>query len=322
MVPTLVEAVQLGSQYLARHGRETPRLESELMAAHALGLGRLDVYLQHERPLSQDELAQLRILLRRCASGEPVAYILGHREFHSMDFEVSPAVLIPRPETEELVDLAVREIASVWKDGSGAVICDAGTGSGCIAVSILTLLPGARAIGLDCSPEALLVAQRNAQSHGVASRLEWFCSDWLDVSVDNSGNAPSGQQYQEAQAAQAVQRASSDSHPAALDWSAVNVLLSNPPYIALTEMEGLPATVRHEPKLALAGGDDGLSAYRALLASAKRRLAVPFFGLFEVDPRRAAEVAGLVTVNWTGCKPELLPDLSGRDRFVSWWCRA
>lgn len=273
----LVDVVRLSAGWLGDHGSDSPRLDAELLAAHALGLRRIDLYLQFDRPLDAGELGRIRELVRRRGGGEPVAYILGRREFYGRSFAVSPAVLVPRPETETLVEEALRAARAAGESGIAA---DLGTGSGCIACTLAAELPGWRVIGVDVSPDALAVAGANAESLGVAGRVDLRQGSWAEPLTEP-----------------------------------VDVLVANPPYITESELGGLARDVaEHEPKVALVAGGDGLAAYRDLLAS----LAAPpgWFG-FEVDPRRATGVAELVAARWPGTEPRVVDDLAGRARVVT-----
>jgi release factor glutamine methyltransferase len=276
---TLIEVVRLSAAYLAQHGSSSSRLDAELLAAHALRLRRIDLYLQFERPLDQLQLAGIRELIRRRGAGEPVAYLTGSREFHGRSFAVDPRVLIPRPETETLVELAL----GVARSRDGPVrIADLGTGSGCIAVTLAAELPRATVIAVDADASALEVARRNAAEHGVAERVQVLQGSWADP----------------------------------LD-SPVDLVVSNPPYVTRDELAAAEVTVREfEPRLALDGGDDGLDAYRALLPTLRRWLEPHASVLLEVDPRRAGLVAALLI---SELQPELTTteqDLSRRDRVV------
>ena len=268
--------IRLSTRYLADHGVEAARLEAELLSAHSLGLRRLDLYLQHDRPLREAELAPIRALLRRRAAGEPVAHLVGEREFYGRAFTVSAAVLIPRPETELLVE---RVVAWARAENAPVRICDAGTGSGCIAVSLACELPTAELVATDASPEAAAVAGANARRHGVGDRVRVEVGAWGEPL---RGLGP------------------------------FDVLVSNPPYVTSAELAELPRDVRdHEPVLALDGGPDGLHAYRELAGGVVPLVRPGGLVALEVDPRRAAAVAALLPG-----EVAIRPDLAGRDRLV------
>lgn len=167
--PLTVLSVMLRSaDYLADKGVDSARLDAEHMLAHVLGVGRLEMYLQHERFMEPAELDRFRPLLKRRAQREPLQYILGRQAFRELDLEVGPGVLIPRPETERLVEAVL-----AWADGrDGLDVLDVGTGSGAIALSLLLEGPFAKGVGIDASAEALEYARRNREASGLESRLE------------------------------------------------------------------------------------------------------------------------------------------------------
>jgi len=230
------------TEYLGRAGLEEPRLCTELLLAHALGCRKIELYTRFEQIPPDSQRTAFRELVRRAAARAPIAYLVGHKEFYSLDFEVSPAVLIPRPETELLVDKVVEHCRGL---GDRPVrLFDMGTGSGCIAVAILSRLPQATAVASDVCPEALALARRNAERHGLAGRLAFIEADGLRLPADirNGGG--------------------------------FDVLVSNPPYVAEGEWSSLPPEVReHEPRAALDGGEDGLAFYRRIAAEGHEVLA-------------------------------------------------
>src|SRR5258708_720028 len=172
----LIEVLRLSTSFLAQRGSESARLDAELLTAHTLGLRRLDLYLQYDRPLREEELGPIRALLRRRAQGEPVAYLVGEREFHGRTFRVTPAVLIPRPDTETLVGAAL-----AWAHENGATrIADIGTGSGCIAVTMAAELPGATVLATDVSEDALAIAAENARRNAVGERARGVQGSWTE----------------------------------------------------------------------------------------------------------------------------------------------
>ena len=270
--------MRLSTAYLSDHGSDSARLDAELLVAHALGVRRLDVYLQYDRPLDDAELGAIRELLRRRGRGEPVAHLTGRREFHGRSFRVTSAVLVPRPETETLVDRALR---AARERGGELRIADLGTGSGCLACTLAAELPGATVIASDVSPAALAVAAGNAEALGVAGRVVFVEGDWADgLRAD------------------------------------LDLVVSNPPYVTTAEMDELPRDVGFEPRIALDGGPDGLDAYRALLpAVAERAPRVGWVGV-EVDSRRAVAVAGLARTVWPEASIGIVDDLARRPRVV------
>ncbi|HZQ50091.1 MAG TPA: peptide chain release factor N(5)-glutamine methyltransferase [Candidatus Dormibacteraeota bacterium] len=168
--------LKLATGHLEKHGSDSPRLDAEVLLAHSLGVRRLDLYMQFERPLSEKELVPYRALLARRAKGEPVAYLVGHREFMALDFEVTPAVLVPNPDTEVLVQ---RAVAIAREAGRPLRVADAGTGSGCIAIALAHYAPNVEVWASDVSREALEVAARNVGRHGLDARVHLECGDLL-----------------------------------------------------------------------------------------------------------------------------------------------
>ena len=278
---TLIEVLRLSTDYLAQHGSTSPRLDAELLLAHALGMRRLDLYLLHDRPLREPELGATRELIRRRASGEPVAYITGVREFYNRAFAVTPAVLIPRPETETLVEAALRRLRELHGGGEPTV-ADLGTGSGCVAVTLAAELPELHVTATDASSAALAVARGNAVTHEVDHRVLFIEGDWARPLT-----------------------------------TPVDVVVSNPPYVTSEELAATARDVRDfEPPLALDGGADGLDAYRALLASLRGATRPGATVLFEIDPRRAGLVADVVRSEIDGARIGFHEDLTRRDRVL------
>lgn len=227
-------------QALEKAGVENASQESRWLVAHVLGWEQHHLASKAEQPVTEGKREQAEVLVSRRSAREPLQYILGTQEFCGLEFRVTPAVLIPRPETELLVQEALRVVDFNKK----AVLVDVGTGSGCVAVTLATILGNARIVALDRSPEALAVAKDNAGRHGVADRIEWVESDLL-VSLLERGLA--GQ---------------------------ADVIVSNPPYIADTDWSGLQPEVREfEPRSALVGGPTGTEIHERLLRESMEFLA-------------------------------------------------
>jgi release factor glutamine methyltransferase len=275
--PTLIDVLRLSTTYLGDHGSSSARLDSELLCAEALGLRRLDLYLQFDRPLDADELTSIRELVRRRGKGEPVAYITGTREFYGRAFTVTPDVLVPRPDTESLVERAVAFLRA--RPGAELRVADLGTGSGCIAITLAAEIPGMQVVATDVSPSALAVARANAVALGIdVSFIESSWADDLDGRFD--------------------------------------LIVSNPPYVSTEELDAVDRDVRDfEPRGALLGGDDGLDAYRALLASVRDHVTTARL-MLEVDPRHAQGVEALVSATFPGATTSEVPDLTGRTRVL------
>ncbi len=233
---TVAELASAATGYLARKGIETARLDADLMLAAVLGFARIELYTRFDMPVDSGIRARYRELIRRRGRREPLAYILGHREFFGIDFAVGPGVLVPRPETEGLVEAAL----ALMKGRSRFRVLDLGTGSGCILLSILSRFPEARGEGWDRSPEALEYARRNAEDLGLIERAAFVEQDLLEVLRAGSPR--------------------------------VDLVVSNPPYIRADENDQLMPEVRdHEPAAALFDPEgDGLSFHRAILTAFRR----------------------------------------------------
>jgi release factor glutamine methyltransferase len=257
-------------------GIDSPRLDAELIVGHVLELDRVALYLQHDRPLGERELDRIRELVRRRARREPLAYVLGHREFWSMDLVVRPGVLVPRPDTETLVEAALELVP----EGERCFVADVGTGSGAVALAIAKERPEARVFATDIADEALRVAKENATRLGLQERVAFLKGPLLDP-------IPSDR--------------------------AIDVVVSNPPYVPSAEIAALMPDVRdYEPRVALDGGADGLDVIRALIAAAtraRRGIAI------EVGQGQAEAVCALVRESGF---PEVRTrkDLTGIDRVV------
>ncbi|MFO0774416.1 MAG: peptide chain release factor N(5)-glutamine methyltransferase [Nitrospiraceae bacterium] len=237
---SLADLLRSSRRALHDAGIDSADQEAVWLLSAALSLTPLDIRVHADRHVDDDAVARAQVLVTRRVAREPLQYILGTQEFCGREFSVTPAVLIPRPETELLVRIAREAIA----DRANPVLMDVGTGSGCLAVTLACMLPTARIFAIDYSPAALDVAQRNAARYGVRERIEWIHSDLLSACAERCHDRD------------------------------VSVLVANPPYIPDAELDRLqPEVARHEPRLALAGGPDGLSIFRRLIAEAPRYLA-------------------------------------------------
>lgn len=266
--------------HLKSHGSESPRLDAEILLAHARGCPRIQLYTNYDQPLTDAQRAMMRDLVNRRAAAEPVAYLVGHREFFGLDFRVTKDVLIPRPDTETLVVDAIE----VLKMQTAPRVLDVGTGSGCIAISLAVNCPNAEVTAIDLSKAALDIAQANAETHKVAGRIRWLCGD-LFVPLN------AGEQF--------------------------DLIASNPPYIAAAEIETLSADVRlHEPRSALDGGPDGLDVIRRLIANAPQHLASQGKLLIEISGEQVDAVSQLLTANGNYGDIAVQKDLAKQPRVV------
>ncbi len=289
----LSELLNKTASILKQKGSSSPRLDAEVLLAHCLGTDRAGLYARsHIEPDAATLEKYLSLVVRR-GHGEPVAYLTGVREFMGLDFNVTPAVLIPRPETELLVETALGIIENTIRGrfpvshiSTGIpqpVIVDVGTGSGAIAVSLASRLPGAKIYAVDISPEALAVARINAERHGVTDRMDLFCGDLL---VPLPGKLTGG----------------------------VDLITANLPYIPSGDMDGLmPDVARFEPHTALDGGEDGLQFYRRLIPLAENFVRPGGALLMETAPDQADILARLPGDSW---ETDILRDLAGRERLV------
>jgi release factor glutamine methyltransferase len=256
---TVLEVLRWTSERFAKQGIESPRLDAEVLLANCLGVGRIRLYVDYAKPLKKQELAAFRALVKRRLAHEPVAYIIGKREFWSLTLQVSDGVLIPRPETELLVELALAMIKRLAASATPVRLVDVGCGSGAIALSLKKEHPDARVFGVDRSPSALRVARKNSADHGLV--LSLLQADLL---------APFGS-------------------------AAFELIVANLPYIPRAEVAGLQADVaRWEPHQALDGGDDGLDLVRRLVAQVPKCLVAGGGIALEIDPRQASEVQSLL----------------------------
>jgi release factor glutamine methyltransferase len=252
----LLEVLRGTERYLADRGVENARLNAEHLLAHALGLKRMELYLQFDRPLTESERAPLRDLVKRRGAREPLQHVLGTAEFHGRTFACDKRALVPRPETEQLVELAL-EMA---KDKPATTILDIGTGSGVIALTIALELPSATLHATDVSPDALALAAENAARHTLTDRIVFHQADLLPP-----------------------------------DDARFDVIIANLPYIPAEEIASLSPEVRHDPASALDGGADGLDLIRRLIETAPDRLAPGGALLLEIGLGQADAVNTLLS---------------------------
>ncbi|MDO8545141.1 MAG: peptide chain release factor N(5)-glutamine methyltransferase [Opitutaceae bacterium] len=274
---TVLEIIKKTTEFFAGKGIESPRLNAELLIGHALGLKRMQLYLQFERPLAEPELEKIRPLVRRRAQHEPVQYIVGETEFCGLKLKVDRRALIPRPETEQLVEHVVAACSV-----PPARILDLGTGTGAIALALARAFPSAMVTASDVSEDALVLARENAAATGLAERVTFVCSNWF----------------------------------AAVPAGPFEVVVSNPPYLSAGETAAAPAEVRaFEPATALTAGEDGLTALRHIIGESPRFLAAGGMLALETGIAHHEELIRSATAAGFS-RAESLRDLTGRDRFV------
>lgn len=262
---------------------DAPQRVAEALMAHVLGRSRAYLWAHRDQVIDAEPAGQFQRLVARAAQGEPLAYLTGHREFCGLDFQVDAQVLIPRPETELIVDLAVQTL-SPRVSPLPVIIIDIGTGSGCLAVTLAARFPAARVLATDVSAEALARARANAARQGLAAQIAFVQADLLAAC-----------QFQA---------------PARV------LLVANLPYIASAELAVLPVS-KYEPRLALDGGPDGLGLLRRLLVEAQRALRQPADLLLEIGATQGAAVAALARQSFPAAQITRHPDLAGLDRVVA-----
>lgn len=272
------EVLKEATNLLKTAGIPSPQVDAEVLLSFVLGCDRLTLYREPLREVAAEELVQYKELLYRRAGGEPVAYLTGEKEFMGLRFAVTPAVLVPRPETELLVETA----ALLLKAIPAAVVADVGTGSGVVAVSLAVLLSEARVFAVDISEAALVVARENARRHGVEKRVTFLQGDLLQPLVK------CGLRF--------------------------DLIAANLPYVPREDIPNLSKEVRHEPILALDGGPGGLALYRSLVRQVMQVLKPGGYLVAEIDHRQAeAALALVLEPDWAS---EIRLDLTGRPRII------
>ena len=281
---TIGRLLQWTADYLKQHGSASPRLEAEVLLAHARGCQRIELYTSFADPAADELRTKFRELVRRRAEGMPVAYLVGHREFYSLDFRVTPDVLIPRPETELLVMTALDWIKAHAPADRPVELADVGTGSGIIAITAARHVPSLRATAVDVSGAALAVARDNAQRLDVGEQIEFVESDLL-AGIDSTRK--------------------------------FDCIASNPPYVSTAELAELPREVKaYEPELALAGGASGTSVIERLIPQATERLVSGGSLLLEISPMLHERVEALVASDERLQLGPTIKDLAGLARVV------
>jgi release factor glutamine methyltransferase len=276
---TIISALEWGTTQLREGGKPNSRLDAEILLADLMGIERLRLYVNFESPISQADGRTYVARIRRRLAGEPVAYIIGRKEFYNRNYAVTPAVLIPRPETECMLETAIAGARAI---GAPSLL-DLCTGSGAIAVTLAAEIPASTVTATDISPAAIEVARLNAQNNNVSDRVSFICGDLLGA----VGNA------------------------------SFDMIVTNPPYIPSATIDTLQVEIRKfEPRIALDGGDDGLSLIRRVIKEAPRHLRpggalyVEFAEFMGDEALRAFSDIGLFGV------PSIGNDLSGRPRFI------
>ena len=280
---TIGKILKWTEEYFTKAGIDTPRLDGEVLLCHVLQKERIHLYVHFDQPLTKEELARYKACIKERVQHKPVAYIVGHKDFMGLDFKVNESTLIPRPDTEILVEAVISRLKT--GQGSLGTIADIGTGSGAICLSLLNYLPELRAVTVDISSQALGVARENADNLGLSDRVEFYQGDLLEPIA--------GRQF--------------------------TAIVSNPPYIPQGDIGSLEPDVKDfEPISALAAGGDGLDYYRRLVAEAGNLLVEDGFLALEAGINQAGAIKELgLAHGWGQC--EIVKDLAGIDRVVILW---
>ena len=279
----ILKLLQWTNTYFSSRGIENPRAAAEILLASVLQLKRIDLYVRYDQPLSAAELGRFKELIRRRVAGEPVAYIVGKREFWSMELTVTPAVLIPRPETECLVEMAFQQLEGA---PDGQRILELGTGSGAVILALAAHKPQHIYAASDASAQALAVARQNARQHKLEQNVRLFCGRWL--------------------------------HPVQCRSGRLDMIVSNPPYIRRSLLDSLQVEIRRfEPQIALDGGKDGLQCLEQIIGAAAGALKIGGRLLLEIGHDQRQAVTAIV--ERVGAYDEVIfqKDYSGHDRVVS-----
>jgi release factor glutamine methyltransferase len=276
------ELLNRSDQFLAAKGIESSRLDAEVLMADLLDMERINLYVKYDYPLKSNEIDNYRERIKKRTQRIPVAYITEKKEFMSLEFKVKEGVLIPRPDTENLVE-AVIEYCRQEEIQSPQII-DVGTGSGAIAVSLAHYIEDAKVVGVDLSAEALKVARQNMNEHGLSERMSILKSDLLTEFIKR-------------------------------EIEGIDIIVSNPPYISKSEMEELPPEVKKEPETALVAGEDGLDYYKKLIPQAEKVLKSGGKLFLEIGYQQAEAVKNIFGSRWT--EVEVRKDYSENDRIAA-----
>lgn len=276
---TVLRVLEWTTQRFVDHGAGNPRLEAQVLLAHALGCDRMGLYTRFDQPLGEEELAAFRGLIRRRLAGESVAYLVGEQEFWSRPFAVDARVLVPRPDSETVIEVVLDALAD---RAAPLRLADLGTGSGALGITLLCELPAATGVLVDVSDDALSVARTNVQRHGLDDRVELRHGDLVQPLA--------GERF--------------------------DVIVANLPYVPAGDIAGLDAEVRVEPRLALDGGPDGLDLIRRLVAAAPANLASSGLLVLEHGFDQDAAVRGILDATGAFTPAATRADLAKRPRVT------
>jgi len=282
---TIIQLLNETQKYFEKKGIESPRLDAEILLAFALSKERIKLYIDFESPINDKELSTFRDLVKRRAKREPVAYIMGFKEFWSTNLKVTEDVLIPRPETELIVEQTLKLIKANYLKGHKIVAADIGTGSGAISIALAKEFSDISFFSVDISLKALKVAKQNIYLNGLESQVFAVCAD---------------------------------SYYAFKEIEVFDFILSNPPYVLKSDIAGLqPEITDFEPYLALDGGADGLDFYRNSLSGLCRVLKPGGFAVFEIGEEQGKSVTGIFEESEAFAEVDVLKDYSGKDRLIT-----
>lgn len=275
---TIKKLLDWTTEYFKKYSIEWPHLEAEILLAHTLKLKRIELYIHFERVLIPEELSKFKGFILRRSKHEPIAYITGIQPFMSLDFKVNTSVLIPRPETEKLVEVTI----DLVKEFDKSKILDIGTGCGNIAITLAKYIPESTVLGIDSSEEAIEIANENAKVHKVEERCHFMRGDLYPQ-----------------------------------DDKKFNLIVSNPPYIPTAQIDTLAKDIKdYEPRTALDGGKDGLDCIRAVIDGPGNKLESKGHIAIEIGINQYAEVAKMIENNGNFEKPKVIKDHSGIERVV------
>lgn len=284
----LLTLIEWTTDYFQKRDIDSPRITAETLIARSLSLERIDLYTHFDRPMTELELADIKAMIKRRVNREPTAYITGEKEFWSLPMMVTPNVLIPRPETECLVEEALSVLDGrngANSDVIEAAVLELGCGSGAVSIAMASERPDCRFTASDCSLAALAVARNNARVNGVADRIRFVAGDWVE---------PFSQQA-----------------------AGFHLIVSNPPYIVSGEIQGLqPEVSRFEPRVALDGGSDGLDCLRRIIHTAPGILQNDGWLLLEIGWDQADAVARIAEESGRFARVHFRKDYSGFDRVA------
>jgi release factor glutamine methyltransferase len=282
---TIQKLLNWVTEYLTSKGIESPRLSAELLLSHVLGLKRIDLYTQFDKQVPQHQLDQLHDLVKRAGLYEPIAYLTGKTEFYSLELEITSDCLIPRPETELLVQRAIEFL----RTRSGVqYVCDLCTGSGCIAVSIANNFPDVRIIATDISAAGLKVAARNVEKHQLNEHVQLICGDLFEPIIQQ------------------------------LDVKQFDLIVCNPPYVSTAEYEKLDKNVKdYEPQSALLAGEDGMDVYRRITKEVDRFLKPAGVMMLEIGYAQGLAVKDLLEQSGFFAEVKIEKDFHDNDRIVT-----